>query len=260
MFDYGLPHARELILSGHRIAPVMTVDPTAANYANPLPAYEESYPLTHVMLGGDLFWGITSGTNLPHRIGEGAWSPVWLAYTNSASIYASGPVRTMDDMVTRRPRPVSLNPLRQYSAFRFHAREDASLVWDGAEPGNIDALSDAIEAGSVYRLVFEDEEGLVYSLGVDLPMLFRETGSLTITTHPMFAPDFCFQPMEFLDQVRSHHPALLVDDGPLPPPSTFETASVPTFQSLRSDGTYFRLFDIMSGKPKRWKQARLYAY
>jgi hypothetical protein len=260
MVDHELAGARELILSGHRIVPVMTVDPTAAKFANPLPAYRESYPLTSIVLEDDLFWGLTSGTNLPHKFGKGVWTPVWLAYTNSGPIYASGPVRTFDDFLDRRPCPVNLSPLRQYGAFRFLAREDATLVWDGADGDRTDALAEAIENGMSYRLVFEAEDGLVYSLSVDLPMLFVEDRSVAITSHPFFAPDFCFQPAALLERLRAGHPALLNRDGPLAPAASWDAPTVPTFHSLRSDGAYFRLFDVMSGEPKRWKQARLYAF
>lgn len=260
MFDFGLPNARDLILSGHRIAPVMTVDPKAAKFTNPLPVYDESYPLTHVTLKGDLFWGITSGTNLPHKIGQGAWPPVWLAYTNSGPIYASGQVQTFENVLDRQRGEVNLNPLRQYSAFRFIAREDAVLVWDGAAPDEITALAKAVAEGSFYRLVFETEDGLVMSLPVDIPMLFQEDRSVTITTHPMVVPEFCFEPAAMLNQLRSGHPTILAEDGPTPSGATFESNGVPLFHAVRSDGTYFRLFDVVSGKAKRWKQARLYAY
>lgn len=260
MFDYSLPNAREAILSGCRIAPVMVPDPSLGSYVNPKPEYEESYPLLSVCLKGDLFWGQTGGTNVPHIPGQGLGHQVAFAYTNSAPLYASLPHRHLGHAVQQPEYEMNLLSLNQYRDFRFVAVEDAALVWDGAAPDRTDALRAAIEAGRYYRLVFEAEDGLVHSLAVDLPMFFRETGQLTVHTHPVAVPEFFADPKVLIDRIEGASPDILKSRSPMAVCSRLRANAMPLYFALKSDGHYAGVSDIVAERTRPWRMARLYAY
>jgi hypothetical protein len=261
MFDFTLADARTRILEGRRIVPVMTPDPSLGeSYINPLPSYEESYPLRAICLIGERFWGLTGGTNLPHQPGKGIGHETVFGYTNSAPLYFSMPSHAMAEALKERRQPLNLGTLRQYSRFRFVTRLDAQAVWDGATPDRFDAVRDAIEAGSLYRLVFEDEGGVVYSLDVDLPMYFPETGSLTINTAPCYFPDFCGDPESLIQALTDAQPDILKDSAPVTMQFSLRSGVFGGFFTLRSDGSYYGVNDLLRDAPRRWRQARLYAY
>lgn len=259
-FDYALPEARAAILNGHRIVPVMTPDPHPGDYANPLPAYEESYPLRAVCLTGDLFWGLTGGTNLPHQVGRGIGRHTIFGYTNSAPLYFSMPGYALLEVMKDRQQAMNIATLRQYARFRFLARADATLVWDGAEPDRFDALRRAIEAGSFYRLVFETDAGTVYALDVDLPMYFPEERTLTINTTPAYFPDFCGDPDALIRALRDAKPEMLEEPCDATLQVSVKIGVFPGFFSLHGDGRYYGVNDLLRDAPRRWRQARLYAY
>lgn len=261
LFDYGLSDARETVAAGARIVPVMTPDATLGeDYANPLPAYEECYPLRAVCVRGPHFWGQTGGTNLPHRFGHGISHPVVFAYTNSAPLYASFAQRALPDVLREPTFELSLATLRQYKAFRFITRPGGDPVWDGAAPAHVDALRDAIAQGHDFRLVFEDSAGLLFSLPVDLPMYFPGTGALTVTTHPAFMPGFVGDPQSLIDAIERVDANALHNPSPTAIRTRIKTRALPVFFSLHSDGNYFTAKGIAARAAERWRMARLYAY
>ncbi|NMM44670.1 hypothetical protein HH303_09270 [Rhodospirillaceae bacterium KN72] len=262
MFDCSLPGARNLILSGHRIVPVMQPDATlSASYANPLPQYEESYPLTHIVLVGDIFWGITSGTNQPFVSGKGLWDQGVLGYSNTPeALYISTTYELMSQGLRDGNRKLNLNSLRQYATFRFHARQDAALVWDGERPDEIDALRAAIENGSYFRVVFENSDGVVFSQAVDIAMLFSESGSVEINTHPVLFPDFFLNPEQFARVIAENVPQILGESADRTRSVSLNNTITGGFHSVRSDGTYLGVREILTDRRRQWRQARLYAY
>lgn len=261
MFDYTLADARQKILTGHRIVPVMSPDDSLTEiFANPLPDYKESYPLTNIVLNGDDFWGITGGTNQPFLIGQGLAPAVVLGYTNSAPLYASMSAEPMLDVMADPSFSINICKLQQYKSFQFVARNDASLVWDGETPLDFDGVFQAIQQGSYFRLVFEDAIGLVFSLAVDLPMYFPGEAGLTINSHPSVFPDFFGNPQSLIQALEEAKSPML--DPEAHPGKLIRTTVNPSggFFSLRADGTYYGVQDIITGTPKHWRQARLYAY
>lgn len=260
-FDHTLPNARDLILSGRRIVPVMIPDASLSeNYVNPLPSYEESYPLRAICLTGDRFWGLTGGTNLPHHPGRGIGRHTVFGYTNSAPLYFSMPAYALVEALKERQQPLNLATLRQYARFRFITRDDATLVWDGAAPDRTESLRAAIEAGSFYRLVFEDQGGVVYSLDVDLPMFFPETGALTINTVPSYFPDFCGDTDSLIKALTDAKPDILEETCETTVQFSLKVGVFAGFFSLRSDGSYYGVNELLRNAPRHWRQARLYAY
>jgi hypothetical protein len=261
MFDYSLPEARQAILSGHRIVPVMVPDPSLAeSYANPLPEYEESYPLLSLCLNGDGFWGLTGGTNVPRVPGQGVGHQLAFAYTNTAPLYLNMPHRLMAQAMTHPECDMVLCSLNQYREFRFAVLDDAAPVWDGAQPQAFDALRAAIAEGRYFRLVFESEDGLIYSLAVDLPMFFPELRQLTVHTHPAVMPEFCANPQQLIDKIEGANPDILKSTSPMAVRSRLRATLFPVYFSLESDGRYASARDIGAGRSRRWRTARLFAY
>lgn len=261
MFDFSLPDATRLILDGHRIVPVMSPDASLGDrYFNPLPSYRESYPLTHLVTKNDLFWGATSGTNQPFSIRSGLPDPVVLAYTNTAPIYASYAIRPMVQALEEGSRRARIAPLHHYSNFRFLTRNEAELIWDGAQPGNTQRVCAAIENGRSYRVILSLEDDTILSLPVDIPMYFPDDNSLNITTHPGFLPTFFADPQWLLDGLTAHNAAMLTQQSASAPSANVTVPIFPVFFTIRSDGTYYGVNEIMSGDPKRWTRARLFAY
>ncbi|MDW3206701.1 MAG: hypothetical protein R8L07_14290 [Alphaproteobacteria bacterium] len=261
MFDYSLPDATRKILDGCRIVPVMSPDDSLGDrYFNPLPAYRESYPLTHLVTRDDLFWGATSGTNQPYVIRTGLPDPVVLAYTNSAPVYASYAIRPMTHALEEGGRRVRIAPLHHYSDFRFLVREDGQAIWDGTEPDRTEPLRAAIEDGRSYRVVMEIEDGTILSLPVDIPMYFPGDNSLNITTHPGFLPTFFGDPQSLIDGLAAHNANMLTLKSAAAESANVTVPVFPVFFSIRSDGSYFGVNEIMSGDPKRWSRVRLFAY
>lgn len=262
MFDCSLPDARDLILTGHRIVPVMQPDETLSKYyANPLPRYEESYPLTHVVLVGDVFWGITSGSNQPFVSGKGLWEQGVLGYSNTPeALYFSMLYNMMSPGLREGQHKINLNNLRQYVTFRFHAKQDAALAWDGENPDAVDGLRAAIEDGSFFRLVFENAEGVVFSQVVDIAMLFPDSGKVEINTHPVLFPEFFLAPQELSKLIAEKLPQIVGGGENRNRSVSFNTKIWGGFHSVRSDGTYQGVAEILTDTRKRWRQARLYAY
>ncbi|MEC9268465.1 MAG: hypothetical protein VX464_20570 [Pseudomonadota bacterium] len=261
MFDFSLPGATREIMDGGQIVPVMTPDPSLGErYFNPLPAYRESYPLTQIVTKNDVFWGATSGTNQPYSIREGLPDPVVLAYTNSAPIYATFVIQGMTQALAEGGRRVRLAPLHHYQKFKFSVRRNGRPVWDGANPGDTVALQAAIEEGCQYRVVMEIEDGTILSLPVDIPMYFPEDNSLNITTHPGTLPVFFGDPQSLIDGLAAHNADMLTAESAAAESAVVTVPLFPVFFSIRSDGTYYGVGEILSGEPKKWSQVRLYAY
>jgi hypothetical protein len=259
-FDYRLDSARDDILAGGQIVAVMVPDETlAANYANPLPRYEECYPLSRVCLSGNQFWGLTDGEHMPYQFGKGISEALHFGYTNSAPLYFSAQRLAFQTALQSQRQQLTLCNLRQYSDFKFVVRPALETVWDSDAPTQFDALRQAIQQGLSFRLVFEDEGGLVFSLPVDLPMLFYDKGDLSITTKVSYVYDFCANPDSLIEAIRQIKPDFDTDPDPLSIKSRITSAIVPAYFNLFLDGSYVGVPEIFSGVKKTWKMAKLFS-
>ena len=261
VFDYSLDNARQKILDGGQVVAVMVPDDSlAAHYINPLPRYEECYSLSRLCLLGDKFWGLTDGEHLLYQTQKGISDPLHFGYTNSAPLYFSAARKYFETALRDQTQQLTLCSLRQYSEFKFVVRDPLQKVWDSDDRNNLEALRKAIQQGLSFRLVFEADTGLVYSLPVDLPMLFYEKGDLSITTKISYFYDFCSDPMSLIDALRAKKSDFETDPNPLSIKATITSGVFPAYFNLFLDGSYIGVPEILSGEKKSWKMARLFSF
>jgi hypothetical protein len=260
-FNYTLNDARKKIMAGGQIVAVMVPDDSLREYyTNPLPRYEECYRLDRVCLSGDQFWAMTDGEHLPYQMGKGIQEALHFGYTNSAPLYFSTQRKDFESALRDQTQQLTLCNLRQYSDFKFILRDPIEKVWDSEDRNNLEVLRQAVQQGLSFRLVFEDEAGLVFSLPVDLPMLFYEKGDLSVTTKISYFYDFCMDPMSLIEAIRAKKPDFEHDRDPLSIKARITSRVVPAYYNLFLDGSYIGVPEIFSGKKKAWKMARLFSY
>ena len=171
----------EDLLRGDSLRVVLVPDPAAPhNY----PEITESLELSHVIIDGDRFWGITSRVHgsfgIPGIEGRAADEPCCYAYSNYAGIVVNAS-KSWDFL--------RIYDSNSYKKMEFIALSDCRLVWESGKTESMGELREAITKGRRLKVGLLDDDGLWNLHPVHQPTIRNESEYFELFTDDNAYPE-----------------------------------------------------------------------
>jgi hypothetical protein len=216
------------------------------------PLHSEGFYLPHVLIKGDIFWGMSRPAHLGHVCGEGLGVSMF-CYTNGfGGIFAS---------YNPGMKRMHLMQPNRYKTHRFILKEEWNTIWDSeleeAYPNK--AIHAAIKRGVSFKVAMLDVENIWNIHAVDLPVYYINTETFEIKTECIDYPAIARE-IETINRLAEEYQAYFNskptcnEDGVL----TISCNAFKSFYNLSCDGDYENVYDIPRGSRQRYKRLKVF--
>ncbi|MFB3924410.1 MAG: hypothetical protein ACE14T_00020 [Syntrophales bacterium] len=235
------------LLDGASLKTVMIPD---VSIESNRPKHLECFQLPHIIIKGNLFWGMSRNAHCHHLLGA------FVSPYGSSFIYGNSPDRVFFSF-NLLPEGLTGMPLERYEFHRFVCHRNYELVWDSQSQSSADNVRACTEEGKAIKIAMLDEDNIWNIHPVDLPMFHVETGGFLIKTELFPYPGVLRderQTRVLLDTFKS---AFRESPGQ----TIFAVTTEPfySFYGLYEDGTYYNSFDIVRNTRKKYRRLRIFA-
>ena len=216
------------------------------------PIHSEGFYLSHVLIKGDIFWGMSRPVHLSHVSREGLGVGMF-CYTNGfGGIFASY------NPGMKQMHPMQLN---RYKTHKFIMKEEWNLIWDSEQKEEYptQAIYAAIKRGVNFKAAMLDVEDIWNIHPVDLPMYYINTEKFEMKTESIDYPSVARE-VETMNRLVEEYQAYFEreqtcnEEGIL----TISCNAFKSFYNLSCDGDYNNVYDIPRGSRQKYKRLKVF--
>jgi len=215
------------------------------------PLHCEGFYLPHIIIVGNVFWGMSRTVHVSHSREEFGISHFCYTSHPNGLFYSYTPgVKGITFMSTKR-----------YKRHEFIVKDDWTLIWDSeieqeSQNHRIDRL---IERGARFKIAMLDEENIWNIHPVDLPMYHRDEGSFSIKTE-YFQYAFIIRSPKDIDELIEVHKTFFNTKPESNKDGTLIGKCEPftAFYNLVDNGGYYNYYDITRGSNQKYKRLRVF--
>jgi len=238
------------LIDGHSLYSYMIPDDSIPTNR---PAHSEGFYLPHIVITGDVFWGVTRAVHLIHDPGSSEAGIGSFCYTNHPGglfiFYNPG----LDG--------VTFMSIKRYKVHTFIVRDNWELIWDSEweEKHQHNSLDHWIKQGRRFKIAMLDDEDIWNIHPVDLPMFHIDERIFNIKTELFDYANMLRDP-QAMGSLTEEHKAFFNKKPDSNKNGTLVGTCPPfrAFYNLFDNGEYYNFYDIPRGTTQRYKRLKVF--
>jgi len=217
------------------------------------PLHAEGFYLPHVIITGDVFWGMSRSVHLMHALGKDEVGFLSFCYTNRGdSLFFS---------YSPGERGSVFMSLKRYKSHKFVVKDKWELIWDSEsnEKYQNSRIADCIKQGLCFKIAMLDIEDIWNIHPVDLPMYHINEGRFSIRTEYFDYANIIRQP-EAIDTLVEDNKVFFGKKPESNKGGTLRGNCRPfrSFYNLFDNGEYYNFYDIPRGTTQKYKKLKIF--
>ncbi len=241
------------LINGQSLYSYMIPDDSLSNNR---PLHSEGFYLSHIIITGDVFWGMSRTVHLGHYHGSNSYSISHFCYTNhpDSLFFSYSPSLDGNDIIT-------LMSIKRYKSHKFIAKDNWRLIWDSEwdEKHQDKSLDHWIKQGLRFKTAMLDDEDIWNIHPVDLPMFHINEGTFNIKTELFGYPGILRNSKSFNDFIEPYR--TFFDKKPDSDEEGALSGKCPSFRAfynLFDNGEYYNFYDIPRGTKQKYKRLMVF--
>ena len=237
----------EKLINGYSLYTYMIPDDTIPTNR---PLHAEGFYLPHVLITGDVFWGMSRAVHFLHS--EKEFGLVSFCYTNRrGGVFFS---------YTPDVQNIVFMSLKRYKSHRFVLKDRWELIWDSENKNYQNTrIDDCIKQGLSFKVAMLDVENMWNIHPVDLPMYHINERRFSIRTEYFDYASILRQPENIDSFVREHK--MFFSKKPESNKDGTLRGNCPPFRSfynLFDNSEYYNFYDIPRGSRQRYQRLKVF--
>ena len=217
------------------------------------PLHCEGFYLPHIIITGDVFWGISRAAHLVHNHGSSNIGILSFYYTNHSNglFFSYNPGMN----------GITLMSIKRYKRHKFIFKDNWTLIWDSEwnEKPALYRIDRLIEQGACFKIAMLDDENIWNIHPVDLPMYHINEGTFNIKTEYFEYASAIRNTQQINELIKANETFFNTKpesnkDGTL----TGKCVPFHTFYNLFDNGEYYNYYDIPRGSRQRYKRLKVF--
>lgn len=238
------------LIDGHSLYSYMVPDDCLPTNR---PLHSEGFHLPHIIITGDVFWGMSRAAHLIHDPGSIETGIGYFCYTN----HPGGLFLSYNPGLNN----VTFMSIKRYKAHTFIVKDNWELIWDSGwnEKDQNGSLDHWIKQGLRFKIAMLDGEGVWNIHPVDLPMFHINEGTFNIKTELFDYASILREPETIGSLTEDRRD--FFNQKPDSNEGSALSGTCPAFRAyynLFDNGEYYNFYDIPRGTTQRYKRLKVF--
>lgn len=238
------------LIDGHSLFSYMTPDDSLPTNR---PLHSEGFYLPHIIITGDVFWGMSRTVHFYHRHGSKMSGIAHFGYTNHCKNLFFGYTPTTYEH--------SFMSLKRYKNHIFVVKDNWKLIWDSKlnNKQQNKRLNDYIKQGLQFKIAMLDSENIWNIHPVDLPMYNINEETFNVKSEFFDYPGI-IRNSEAIDTMAEANKTFFSRKPESNKDGILYSKCMPfrAFYNLSDNGRYYNYYDIPRRSKQNYKRLRIF--